>query len=135
MAVTPTGYADAIVDDCFVTPLEHRMKMHDFLDVLAGRREKQPKGVYYIQKQNSNFVEEFSELHSDAEVNLPWATQVFGESFRCSLSHIAALLVCVYVHVCVRMCACACMRVVCACAQVHVCVCVCVCVSYVITAR
>ena len=78
VAVTPTGYADAIVDNCFVTPFELKMKMHHFLEVLAGRREKSPKGVYYIQKQNSNFVEEFAELHVDAEVDLPWATRVFG---------------------------------------------------------
>ena len=94
VAVTPNGYADAIVDDCFVTPLEHRMKMHHFLDVLAGRREKLHKGVYYIQKQNSNFVEEFSELHSEAEVDLPWATQVFGRSCICLYFSLPACEVC-----------------------------------------
>lgn len=107
VAVTPTGCADSVVDDCFVTPLEHIMKMHHFLDVLAGRREKSPKGVYYIQKQNSNFVEEFSELHSDAEVNLPWATQVFGKShlawcyssMSLSLSSLS-LCACVYMTAC-----------------------------------
>ena len=120
MAVTPTGYADAIVGDCFVTPLEHRMKMHHLLDVLAGRREKQPKGVYYIQKQNSNFVEEFSELHSDAEVNLPWATQAFGMSGVACLS-IAASHVCACVRACVRVCARACVRVrVCTYAICHI---------------
>ena len=113
MAITPTGCADSVVDDCFVTPLEHIMKMHHFLDVLAGRREKSPKGVYYIQKQNSNFVEEFSELHSDAEVNLPWATQVFGKS------HLGVTVVCLSLSP-LSLCACMCVYdSVCICCMLH----------------
>ena len=111
VAVTPNGYADAIVDDCFVTPLEHGMKMHHFLDVLAGRREKLHKGVYYIQKQNSNFVQEFSELHGDAEVDLPWATQVFGRS--CNCLYFSLPLCCVTVCVCVCACLCVCVCLLC----------------------
>ncbi len=35
-------------------------------------------GVFYVQKQNSNFTEEFETLLDDAEDHVVWATEAFG---------------------------------------------------------
>ena len=77
VAVTPNGYADAVCDDRFVMPEERTMKMSNFLDIIQN--PEQAKGVFYIQKQNSNFTEEFAEILPDAETHLPWATEAFGK--------------------------------------------------------
>lgn len=63
VAMTPNGYADAPVGDRFVLPHEEQMKMRDFLQLLNNERSKD---VVYIQKQNSSFTDEFSELIPDA---------------------------------------------------------------------
>ncbi|XP_001637377.3 bifunctional peptidase and (3S)-lysyl hydroxylase Jmjd7 [Nematostella vectensis] len=78
VAVTPNGYADAIVGDRFVMPEERLMKFGHFLDILEKRVEA--NGVFYVQKQNSNFTDEFSEIISDAETELPWASEAFGNT-------------------------------------------------------
>lgn len=57
-------------------PEERRMEMSNFLDTLENQNEK---NVFYIQKQNSNFKEEFSEFWSDADTDVPWATEAFGK--------------------------------------------------------
>ncbi|XP_066588452.1 bifunctional peptidase and (3S)-lysyl hydroxylase JMJD7 isoform X2 [Prorops nasuta] len=57
VAVTPNGYADAI--DSLDKPIEN--------------------SIFYIQKQNSNFNEEFQELWQDLEKDIPWATEAFGK--------------------------------------------------------
>lgn len=77
VAVTPNGYADAVVGDRFVMPEERTMKFAEFLDILEGKSSKE-KGIFYIQKQNSNFTEEFRELLSEADTDIPWATEAFG---------------------------------------------------------
>ena len=42
-------------------PEEISMNFGDFLDIMETP-ELDPSGIYYIQKQNSNLTEEFSEL-------------------------------------------------------------------------
>ena len=79
VAVTPNGYADGVVGDRFVMPEERTMKFAEFLDILEGRSTKEG-GIFYIQKQNSNFTDEFSELLSDAGADIPWATEAFGKA-------------------------------------------------------
>ena len=51
----------AFVKERFVMPEERNIKFGDFLDIIENP-EKDPGGIYYIQKQNSNLTEEFSEL-------------------------------------------------------------------------
>lgn len=77
VAVTPNGYADAVCEGKFVMPEEREMKMKDFLDVLE--RKDAHDDVYYIQKQNSNLLSDFSELMTDIEVDIPWATEAFNK--------------------------------------------------------
>ena len=64
VTVTPNGYADAPLGDRFVLPEERLMLFKDFLDIWA--RKVKANGVFYIQKQNSNFTDEFNELIKDA---------------------------------------------------------------------
>lgn len=78
VAVTPNGYADAVVGEYFVMPEERSMTMSHFLDILDHNIEE--KGIFYIQKQNSNFTEEFSEIIQDAALEIPWATEAFGKA-------------------------------------------------------
>ena len=65
MAVTPTGYADAMEDDLFLMPEERIVKFSRFLDIIQSPASA--SGVFYIQKQNSNLTEEFGELIEDVE--------------------------------------------------------------------
>ncbi|CAG0887506.1 unnamed protein product [Cyprideis torosa] len=62
VAVTPSGYADAIDEPSglFMLPEERRMKLKEFLDILDHPEES--SGVFYIQKQNSNLTDEFESL-------------------------------------------------------------------------
>ncbi|XP_070172370.1 bifunctional peptidase and (3S)-lysyl hydroxylase Jmjd7-like [Polyergus mexicanus] len=83
VAVTPSGYADAIArrnDDTkkefFVMPEERLLTMSEFLDTLENVKKD---SVFYIQKQNSNFINDFRKLWSDAEIEMSWATQAFGK--------------------------------------------------------
>lgn len=76
VAVTPNGYADAITDGKFVMPEERRMEMSNFLDIME--HPDQHSGVFYIQKQNSNFTDEFREIIDDVESDIPWGTEAFG---------------------------------------------------------
>ena len=81
VAVTPNGFADAVVGgEWFVTPLELQVKFSEFVDLLEkGGNARFPNGVYYIQKQNSNFTTaQYEPLVSDAERHIPWATDAFG---------------------------------------------------------
>ena len=77
VAVTPDGYADAVVNDRFVMPEERTMVFSHFLDIIEKKSSE--KGVFYVQKQNSNFTEEFSEIIGDASRDIPWATEAFGK--------------------------------------------------------
>ncbi|XP_021922960.1 jmjC domain-containing protein 7-like isoform X3 [Zootermopsis nevadensis] len=83
VAVTPNGYADAIVtgsgepsSEYFVTPDERVMLMSEFLDALENN--DQYPGVFYIQRQNSNLTKDFPELVTDVGRDVPWATEAFG---------------------------------------------------------
>ena len=64
VAVTPNGYADAPLGDRFVLPEERLMPFRKFLSI--WERKEKSNGVFYIQKQNSNFTDEFSQLLADA---------------------------------------------------------------------
>ena len=77
VAVTPNGYADAVRGDKFVMPEERKLPFSEFLDIIEGDK-KESKGIFYIQKQNSNFTEEFESLMSDADEHVEWATEAFG---------------------------------------------------------
>ena len=77
VAVTPNGYADAVVGDKFVMPEERKMKFVTFLDVLCGNVKDH--GIFYVQKQNSNLSEEFQELYREVGCDISWATEAFGK--------------------------------------------------------
>ncbi|CAH0402988.1 unnamed protein product [Chilo suppressalis] len=82
VALTPNGLADGITTDnsgveCFVMPFETEMTMAEFLDCLA---QKRPGMIPYIQKQNSNLIEEFTELVDDVKREIPFATAAFNKS-------------------------------------------------------
>jgi len=76
VSLTPTGYADAVHEGVFVTPAERQMTVSQFLDIVTNKTPV--NGVVYIQKQNSNFTEEFSEVSDDVDLQLAWATRAFG---------------------------------------------------------
>lgn len=86
VAVTPNGYADAVAvkisednnvpQEYFVMPEERLVPMSAFLDALENPN---PRNVHYIQKQNSNFKEDFPELWLDAGTDIPWADKAFGK--------------------------------------------------------
>ena len=77
VAVTPTGYADAVEADLFLMPEERNIKMSRFLDIIEN--PALASGVFYIQKQNSNLTEEFEEIIEDVEGEIPWASEAFGK--------------------------------------------------------
>lgn len=78
VAVTPDGYADSINSDAnlFVMPYEESMSFRDFIEKLDHPIDSK---VYYIQRQNSNLLEEMSELNSDIH-ELSWASEAFGKT-------------------------------------------------------
>ncbi|XP_012226382.2 bifunctional peptidase and (3S)-lysyl hydroxylase JMJD7 [Linepithema humile] len=81
VAVTPNGYADAVArkddgNEFFVMPEERLLTMSEFLDTLENTRED---SIFYIQKQNSNFINSFCKLWSDVEVEMSWANEAFGK--------------------------------------------------------
>lgn len=78
VAVTPNGYADAIKGDRFVMPEEREMTVNNFLDILLGSQRASSNGVFYIQKQNSNLVDEFSSIMEDVKP-FDWAGKAFGK--------------------------------------------------------
>lgn len=78
VAATPNGYADAVHDGMFVMPEERRMPFAQFLDILERRGDFH--GVFYVQKQNSNFTDEFGPLADDVDVDIAWATAAFGKA-------------------------------------------------------
>lgn len=81
VAITPNGYADAIAvkgdKEYFVLPEEKEMLMEEFLD----RLDEKSGPVHYIQKQNSNLTEDFSDLFCDInDESLNFAKEVFDKS-------------------------------------------------------
>ena len=77
VAVTPNGYADAVTDGKFVMPYEKTMHMKDFLNIIESPKDY--KGIFYIQKQNSNLTDEFSTLLQDVDSGISWGTDAFGK--------------------------------------------------------
>ena len=77
VAITPDGYADAVHEGVFVTPAERQMTLSQFLDIIDQKTTT--NGIVYIQKQNSNFTDEFAELSDDVDLQMTWATQAFGK--------------------------------------------------------
>uniref|UniRef100_A0A1A9WHA6 JmjC domain-containing protein n=1 Tax=Glossina brevipalpis TaxID=37001 RepID=A0A1A9WHA6_9MUSC len=83
VAVTPNGYADGLATnfsdkkEYFVLPSEEQMTLNEFMQHLDD-----PTGpVYYIQKQNSNFTSNFSELMPDIDTSLlEFAEKCFQKS-------------------------------------------------------
>uniref|UniRef100_A0A3Q2DU11 Jumonji domain containing 7 n=1 Tax=Cyprinodon variegatus TaxID=28743 RepID=A0A3Q2DU11_CYPVA len=70
VAVTPNGYADAVLGDRFVMPEERQMRFSAVLDIIEGKVQR--KGVFYVQKQCSNLLQELPELVDDLEPHVPW---------------------------------------------------------------
>ncbi|XP_029349597.1 bifunctional peptidase and (3S)-lysyl hydroxylase JMJD7 isoform X1 [Echeneis naucrates] len=78
VAVTPNGYADAVDGDRFVMPEERKMSLSAVLDIIEGK--VQQRGVFYVQKQSSNLLEELPELANDLEPQIPWMSTALGKS-------------------------------------------------------
>ena len=76
VTVTPDGLADSAVGEMFMMPEERGMKMEDFIKRLNDPR---PNEVYYIQKQNSNLTNEFTEVFNDVDREISWASEAFGK--------------------------------------------------------
>ena len=77
MTVTPSGYADAVTEGKFVMGEDRNMKFASFLDILE--KKTKANGIFYVQKQNSNFTEEFQTLMADAGDHFPLATEATGK--------------------------------------------------------
>ncbi|XP_060552824.1 bifunctional peptidase and (3S)-lysyl hydroxylase Jmjd7-like isoform X2 [Ruditapes philippinarum] len=78
VAVTPNGYADAVTDGKFVMPEERMMKLSQFLDILD--KPESAKGVFYVQKQNSNLTDEFVSVMEDVDPEIKWGSDAFGKA-------------------------------------------------------
>eukprot|EP01135_Chromosphaera_perkinsii_P009287 Nk52_evm39s1705 gene=Nk52_evmTU39s1705 len=104
VALTPNGYADAVIEEeergvkekgekkektkCFVLPEERCVRVEQVLDYLCeeeeqkGRETREGGGdrpVYYVQHQNGNFCTEFSSLSGDIdEGGVGFAREAFG---------------------------------------------------------
>lgn len=80
VAVTPNGFADAVNGDRFVMPEERRMTLSQVLDIIQGKVEKRGgSGVYYVQKQCSNLLQELPELTSDLDTHISWMSAALGK--------------------------------------------------------
>ena len=78
VTVTPNGLADAVNENKFILPEDRKMFFSEFLDIMESPNMGQP-GIFYVQKQNGNFIDEFSEINGDAETDIKWATEAFGK--------------------------------------------------------
>ncbi|KJE94491.1 phospholipase A2, variant [Capsaspora owczarzaki ATCC 30864] len=88
VAVTPNGYADAILkEDLFVMPEERTMTFAAFLKLLEDNKGKVSfdknkmdvdAEIAYVSKQNGNLTSEFSSLLDDVTPDLPFATEALG---------------------------------------------------------
>jgi len=77
VSVTPNGYADAVYHGKFVMPEERNMTMNNFLHIMNN--PDSANGVFYVQKQNSNLTDEFSNIMDDVK-SFCWAETAFGKS-------------------------------------------------------
>lgn len=83
VAVTPNGYADGLASqhssgkEFFVMPEDQTMSMTDFINRLDDSNDT---NVYYIQKQNSNLIDDLPELHDDIDIStLIFASDAFNK--------------------------------------------------------
>ncbi|KAJ1658178.1 hypothetical protein IWQ61_002536 [Dispira simplex] len=81
VAITPNGYADAIVDDrYFVEPYQTQMPFSQVIDKICSGQTNtstNPSSVdthYYVQSQNGNLVGEFSPLRGDVPGDIAFAS-------------------------------------------------------------
>uniref|UniRef100_A0A1A8N408 Bifunctional peptidase and (3S)-lysyl hydroxylase JMJD7 n=1 Tax=Nothobranchius pienaari TaxID=704102 RepID=A0A1A8N408_9TELE len=77
VAVTPNGYADAVAGDYFVMPEERKMSFSSVLDIIEGKVQR--SGVFYVQKQCSNLLQELPELIDDLEPHVAWMSAALGK--------------------------------------------------------
>ncbi|EFA03195.2 bifunctional peptidase and (3S)-lysyl hydroxylase JMJD7 [Tribolium castaneum] len=85
VAVTPNGYADGLATKTtekgkvhyFVMPEEIKMPMREFIKKMDDVSKQY---ICYIQKQNSNLTEDFSELMCDVQSEIPWASKAFDKT-------------------------------------------------------
>uniref|UniRef100_A0A3P8VVP6 Bifunctional peptidase and (3S)-lysyl hydroxylase JMJD7 n=1 Tax=Cynoglossus semilaevis TaxID=244447 RepID=A0A3P8VVP6_CYNSE len=77
VAVTPNGYADAVNGDRFVMPEERHMTFSTVLDIIEGKVPH--SGIFYVQKQCSNLLEELPELKDDVEPHISWMSDALGK--------------------------------------------------------
>ncbi|KAG7464348.1 hypothetical protein JOB18_037318 [Solea senegalensis] len=77
VAVTPDGYADAVSGDRFVMPEERQMSLSSVLDIIEGKVQR--SGVFYVQKQCSNLLDQLSQLSDDMETHVSWMTSALGK--------------------------------------------------------
>lgn len=78
VAVTPNGYADAVNGDRFVMPEESQMSFSSVLDIIEGKVDK-GGGVFYVQRQCSNLLQELPELTADVEPHIAWMSTALGK--------------------------------------------------------
>lgn len=78
LAVTPNGYADAVNGDRFVMPEERQMSFSSVLDIIEGKVDK-GGGVFYVQKQCSNLLQELPELTADVQPHIAWMSTALGK--------------------------------------------------------
>lgn len=78
VAVTPNGYADAVNGDRFVMPEERQMSFSSVLDIIEGKVDK-GGGVFYVQKQCSNLLQELPELTADVQPHIAWMSTALGK--------------------------------------------------------
>ncbi|CAG9768260.1 unnamed protein product [Ceutorhynchus assimilis] len=80
VTLTPNGYADGVANyegqDYFFLPEEKTMKFGNFLKTL---QEKKESYVTYIQQQNSNLTQHFSEFMGDVQEEFHWASKAFNK--------------------------------------------------------
>lgn len=78
VAVTPNGYADAVNGDRFMMPEERQMSFSSVLDIIEGKVDK-GGGVFYVQRQCSNLLQELPELTADVEPHIAWMSTALGK--------------------------------------------------------
>ncbi|KAJ3090121.1 JmjC domain-containing protein 7 [Physocladia obscura] len=95
VAVTPNGFADAIVDGVFCLPLESKMPLSEFYDLIDRENsDESPQSVHYIQSQNNNMRDggDFINLFEHIPPDVPFATAALGAqpdavNFWCGTRH------------------------------------------------
>jgi len=77
VTATPNGYADAPDGDYFMMPEERQMSMSQFIRCIENPTKDE---VLYIQKQNSNLIDEFKSIIDDVDSEISWASLAFNKN-------------------------------------------------------